>query len=130
MPSGVWLTPVTFGAAGILCRVWYIRPADTGKLPIHSAQNFIHHFNNGHFHTKGLEESGKLHADYSSAYNDQRTGHFLVVECITVSPVVYFLNAGNGRYECFTSGTDQKMIASIIFSPQRTVCGSTMQASP
>ena len=73
------------------------RTEQSGKLLIHSTQDFVHHLNHYHLYSQTIEERRKLHTDYPATNNSQRSRQFFTVQSIPVRPVVHRVHSRNRR---------------------------------
>ena len=89
----------------------------TRQLSVHTASQYlVQHLDDGYLHSQAVEERSELHTDDTAADDGKRSGQFLVIQCITMSPVRHLVYAGNGRDKGFGTGAEQQVIAFVGFS--------------
>ena len=89
----------------------------SGKLLIHSTQDFVHHLNHRHLYSQTIEERRKLHTDYPATNNSQRSRQFFTVQSIPVRPVVHRVHSRNRGNESFRACTKYQVLPFVNFLP-------------
>ena len=93
------------------------RTEQSGKLFIHSTQDFVHHLNYRHLYSQTVEERCELHPDHSATDNDQRSRQFLTIQSIPMRPVVHCIHSRNRGNKGFRACTKYQILSFVsLFS--------------